>query len=178
MARSWLIGGAALLAALLIASIVVALTDRETTLPEGTPEGAVQRFLQAVEAEDFVLAYGFLSDSLQQKCAVEEFASRSIGFDRNLRDSRVTLEKTTRLNGSAVVVVDVTRFRAGGPFETSDHSSEHRFELRQDPGGEWRLTDLRWPFYGECGPPDEAPVPERRPASPDPTPANDRDIER
>ena len=179
MSKLWLAGGATLLAALLIASIVVALTEREEPLPEGTPERVVQRFLQAIEAEDFVLAYGFVSDSLQQECAIEEFASRSMAFDRDLRDSRVTLEKTTRFDGSAVVVVDVTRFRSGGPFETSENSSEHRFQLRQDSGGQWRITDLRWPFYGKCGPREEAPIlEERRPTSPDFTPANDHDIER
>ena len=179
MSKLWLAGGAALLAALLIASIVVALTEREEPLPKGSPERVVQRFLQAIEAEDFVLAYGFVSDSLQQECAIEEFASTSMAFDRDLRDSRVTLKKTTTFDSSAVVVVDVTQFRSGGPFETSESSSEHRFQLRQDPGGQWRFTDLRWPFYGKCGATEETPfLEENRPRLPDLAPANNHDIER
>ena len=56
MSRAWLLGGAALLSALLIGSVIVALLDEAEPLPEGTPEAAVQRYLKATEDQDYKLA--------------------------------------------------------------------------------------------------------------------------
>ena len=61
------------LAALLIASVVVALLEREEPLTGGTPEAAVQRYLEAVEDEKLELAFSFLSADLMEHCTVEEF---------------------------------------------------------------------------------------------------------
>ena len=160
MSKGWLIGGAVSLAALLIASIAVALTQREEPFTEGTPERAVQRFLGAIEAEDFALAHSLLSDDIQQECQVTDLASGSNSFDQNLKKSRVTLEKTSILDDTAVVVVRVTRFRAGGPFEASEYSYQHSFSLERASDGQWRIKESAWPFYGKCS----------RPVSKPPTP--------
>jgi hypothetical protein len=178
MSRLWLIGGAAVLAALLAASLVIALSEEPKPLEEGTPERVVQRFLEAMEGESYELAHGLLSDRLRAECELGLFAADSPPFERGaIEDSRVTLDKTTVLNGTAVVVVRVTRFYAGGPFESSEHSFERRYSLGRDADGLWRITGRPWPwpFFGKClGPPevvrpaDESAAP---PATPTPKPS-------
>ena len=171
MARGWLIGGAAFLGVLLVASIVVALLEREETLTEGTPEATVQQFLKAVEVEDFQIAYGFLSEELRQECSVQDFVGTNIRNGR-LRNDRVTLERTQTLGDTTFVTVRITQFFGSGPFGTSESSFEQRFTLSQEDGA-WRFAAYPWPYF-QCGPfkPERViPVPPRVPArEPEPTP--------
>ena len=147
MPRMWLIGGAALVAVLLVASIVVALVEQEEALPEGTPERTLQRFLLAVEDEDFRAAYDLLSAQLKQICAFEEFAGTAYGGKAELRNSRVTLEDTRYLDGTALVIARVTRISSSGPFGTSEWSHDEHYRLILEEG-EWRFTEYPWPHYG------------------------------
>ena len=161
MSKRWLIGGAAFLAVLLIASLVVALTESEDTLSGDTAEGAVQRYLMAVQDEDFLAAHGLLSKELREECTIEAFAGGAFRDGKGLAESRVTLEDKKDLNGSALVVARVTQIRGSSPFGTSESSFEQRFTLAQEDG-EWRLTQYPWPYLG-CG----GPFPERpRPVEP------------
>ena len=152
MPKIWLIGGAALLAALLLASVVVALMEREEVFPKGTPESAVQRYLIAAEEEDFKTAHSLLSAELRGECSVEQLAGTPFGRYRDLADSRVTLEDTIYLNGAAVVVVRVTRISGSGPFGTYESQHEQRYSISQEDG-EWRFTEYPWLHYDCARPP-------------------------
>ena len=165
MARGWLIGVAALLGAVLVASIVVALLERELPLPEGTPEAAVQMFLSALEDDRHQVAYNLLSSDLKQACTAEEFATGSISAARRMKDDRVTLEGTTTVNDTVFVTIRVSRFRGGGPFVGSESAFEQRFALRKEEG-KWRFSAQPWP-YSYC--PRAQPIP-ARPAPPVPRP--------
>ena len=174
MSRNWLIGGGLFLAALLVASVVVALLEDEESFAEGSVEEAVQVYLEAVEDDDFETAYGFLSSKLKDECPIDEFAGGNIPTRSDLGDDRVTLEKTTTVKETVFVTVRVTRIRGSGPFGTSESSFEQRFSLRQEDGG-WRFTEYPWPFF-RCGPfkPEPAPRPPTAtpvPAEPTQTPA-------
>ena len=167
MSKGWLIGGAIFLGLLLIASVIVALLDKEETLPEGTPEATVQAFLKSVEDEDFELAYGFLSEELMQECTVERFAGGNAHARDRLKGDRITLEKTATVKDTVFVTVRVTRFHGSGPFGSSESSFDQRFALRQEEG-QWRFTEYPWPFF-RCGRFEPEPV--RRVApTPEPTP--------
>ncbi|MDP6402033.1 MAG: hypothetical protein QF467_00625 [SAR202 cluster bacterium] len=166
MTRGWLIGGGVFLGALLVAGIVVALMDEEDSLPEGSPEATVQLFLKAVEDGDLEAAYGFLSDSLKGECDVETFVGRSLSQQDRMRDTRVTLERTTTVEHTVFVTVRITQFRSGGPFGSSDSSHEQRFALA-DEQGQWRFTVHPWPYFG-CGPFKIPPTP-ITPPTPEPT---------
>ena len=171
MTRGWLIGGAAFLAALLVASVIVVLVETETQLEEGTAEAAVQGFLKAVETDDFKLAYSFLSKELKADCPLEEFFGGSRFPERRLKGDRITLEDTTAVGDAVFVTVRVTSFQSREPFGPSESSFEQRFTLVQDEG-EWRFTDYPWPFF-RCGAFEPVPAepPLRRPPEPIPTPA-------
>ena len=150
MPKGWLIGGGVFLAALLIASIVVALLEKEEPLTGGTPESAVQRFLEAVEDENVELAFSFLSADLTEECTVEEFFGPHGSPLERMSDDRVTLENVKTVNQTVFVTVRVTRFHGTSPFGSSESSHQQRFSLRQEDG-EWRFTEYPWPFF-RCGP--------------------------
>ena len=144
MTKWWLIGAAALLAALLIGSIALALTSRETEFAPGTPERAVQDLLRAAEEEDIETAYGMLSEELRRKCELTDYADGGYRYNDD-RDIRATLRDTKVVGDITFVNVRVTQFYGGGPFDSSESTYEHRFELRQEDG-EWKFTEYPWPY--------------------------------
>ena len=160
MSRGWLLGGAVLLGALLIASVAVALMKREESLPEGTPGATVQSFLLAVEAEEYTLAHGLLAEDLKAECALDQFFGTARPPESRLKNDRVTLERTKTVDDTAFVTVRITRFHGSGPFGASESSFEERFTLRRE-AGQWRFSEYPWPFFS-CGP--YKPEQPRRPA--------------
>ena len=145
MTKWWIIGAAAFLAVLLIFSIVLALTSKEVQFAPGTPEHAVQTLLRAAEGDDLETAYAMLSQELQQKCELENFADGGRYRSRDDRDIRATLRDTRLVGTTTVVDVQVTRFRNSGPFDTGESTYGRRYDLRQE-GGEWKFTEYPWPY--------------------------------
>ena len=168
MTKVWLIGGGAFLGILLVASVVLALTQQEDLLPLGSPEAAVQEFLKATEADDFQVSYDFLSKELKAECKLEDFAGQRRFDRRGTEDSRVTLEKTTTANGVTFVDVRITQFYGTGPFGSSESSRQERYSLRQEDGL-WKFAAYPWPYYN-CGPFKPVPEPVQPPPRPSPAP--------
>jgi hypothetical protein len=146
LSRVWLIGVAVFVAALVVAGIVVALvTSRDAgLLPADTPEGAVQRYLLALQDHDYREAYSYLSDDTKRACGVEDF--RRFASDGELRESRMTLEDTEIFDGTAIVTARVTVF-APDIFGPSEYSYDRTFNVTLE-GGQWRLD---WPDF-RCPP--------------------------
>ena len=156
MAKWWIIGAAVFLAVLLIASIALALTtSQEAEFAGGTPERAVQDLLRAAEDEDIEAAYGMLSQELQGKCALEDYADGSgyRHYDDGDRDIRATLRDSKLVGDTTFVDVRITQFYGSGPFGSSESTYNERYALRQE-GGEWRFTEYPWP-YDWCPEDDE-----------------------
>lgn len=145
MARWWLIGAAAFFAALLIASITLALTSRETEFAPGTPERAVQDLLRAAEDEDIEAAYGMLSEELLSKCELKNYADGMYHIIDNDRDIRATLRDAKVVDGITFVNVQITEFYSSGPFESGEWSHDLSFALQQEEG-EWKFTEYPWPY--------------------------------
>jgi hypothetical protein len=169
MPKLWLIGGAAFFAALLIVSIVVALTQRLEPLPEGTPERAVQLYLTALEDSDYVTVHSLLSAERRTECSLETIAFRDIGRGGRFADSRVTIVDTDLFDGSAVVTARITSIQRDGLFGTSDSSREERYSLLKEDG-EWRLDRIAWPYFG-CADAPPRPAPSTRAREPARAPA-------
>ena len=153
MTKWWLIGAAVFLAVLLIASIVLALTSKEAEFAPGTPEHAVQSLLRSVEADDIETAYAMLSQELQQKCELKNFADGGRYRSGDDRDIRATLRATKTIDDITFVNVEVTQFYGSGPFDSGESSYDRRFALQQE-GVEWKFTDYPWP-YDYCRESDE-----------------------
>lgn len=146
MSRVWLIGVAVFVATLVVAGVIVALvTSREDhLLPADTPEGAVQRYLLALQDRDYRLAYGYLSDETKSTCDLEDFLRYA--SEGELRGSQMTLEDTQRFDDSAIVRARVTVF-APDIFGPSEYSYDRTFNVRLEQG-QWHLD---WPDF-RCPP--------------------------
>lgn len=144
MSRLWLIGTAVFVTALIVAGLIVALvTSRgEDLLPADSPEGAVQRYLQALEDNDYVEAHDYLAEEVAGRCSVEEFVQSASRYG-DVRDSQMTLEGTQRLDGTAIVTARVTVFEPDVPFPPSEYSYTRTYEVSLE-NGEWKLV---WPDY-------------------------------
>jgi len=111
----------------------------------------VQRYLQALEREDYRAAHGYLTSDLQSKCRLEDFVARS-HWPYTDEDQQITLEKTQTFNGSAVVKTTVTVSHPDDvPFGTSEYSYDRTFDLELE-NGRWRLTAAQeyWGPYDYC----------------------------
>ena len=158
----WLIGTGATVAVLAVVSVLVALAAGGSgdPLPEDSPEGAVQRYLQAVERGDYAAAHALLGGELRGECGVEELRDQS----RWQRDSeeRVILVGTEELGEQTVVTVSVSQVRSDGLFTVGESSYQRDYYLeRQD--GAWRFASLPWPL-GHCEGRDDAAAVEPRTA--------------
>ena len=157
MTKWWLIGAAAILAALLVVSIVLALTSKETEFAPGTPERAVQDLLRSAEGERimnaWVLAYAMLSQELRDKCEITDYAGEWRYRYSDDQDIRATLRDTEPIADTTFVNVQITEFSGGGPFDSREWSHEVQYALRQEDG-EWKFTEYPWP-YDYCPEDDE-----------------------
>ena len=142
----WLAAVVTVVVALGVAGVIVALvTSREeATLPAGSPEGVVQRYLRALEKKDYRGAYAYLSASSQRQCTIEQFIQAT--SSRNLKGSEMILEDTQLLDNSAIVTARVTVFDPSNVFNPSEYSYTETFNLTRD-GGAWRMSweDYRCP---------------------------------
>lgn len=149
MSRAWLIGIAAFVVALVVAGLVVALVTTRggvDLLPADTPEGAVQRYLLALEDEDYPMAYDYVTAGPKSGCTFEEFLR--LASYREVRDSHMTLEDTQRFDDTAIVTASVTVFEPDVPFGTSEYTYDRTYQLELEEG-QWLLA---WPEYW-CPPP-------------------------
>ena len=152
MSSRWLAGVALVILVIIVVSIVVALLNRSreaAMLPEGTPEGTVQRYLLAVEEEDSRQAYDYLSSKLQERCELQHFRDSTRRFDRSVggtaEDLRVTLEGTQPINGSVEVQVRITQFHVSPPFGVNEYSHVQHFTLEK-VDETWQFTEPPWPM--------------------------------
>jgi hypothetical protein len=144
MSKIWLIFVAAVVTALLVSAVAIAIVTTRggvDLLPADSPEGVVQRYLLALEKEDYREAYDYLSSDLRRRCSLEDFVGR--GYWPGDGGDHVTLEKTQSFNDHAVVRAKVTVFDPDVPFGTSERSYDRTFHLRQE-AGQWRLTGPDW----------------------------------
>ena len=133
---------ALVVAAIAVVSIIVVLAVRQPTtqLDANSPEGAVQKYLQAVSERDFNQALSYLAED--SKCTVED-------FDRAyIQDSlRFGLSDTSVTGTTAVVTISIQSSN-GDPFGGT-YTEERSFRLMNSDSG-WKITGIPWPTY-DCG---------------------------
>lgn len=149
MGRTGIIAAAAILAALLIASVAVALLRGESELDAGSPEAAVQRYIRALTARDFDGVYSMWAPEIQERCAVEEVAvGRRYDYDlETLEEARVALDDVEEVGDLTNVRVKAT-YTSGGMFVPSQYTNRMTFSLRQYDG-DWRIVHHYDPWF-EC----------------------------
>ena len=169
----WLAGITAVVGGLIVISLVVALatgSDEAPLLPADTPEGTVQRYIQALQAADYAAAHALLTEDARERCPVDDLRARQRFETQD--DVRVRLGATRPAGDDVEVTVHVTRFSASPPFGVSDSTSDYRYLLNETADG-WRIISAPWPFGCPFRPEiREVPLPDHTPTpTPSPIPA-------
>ena len=147
----WLLIFGVTIGVLVIAAValVLTMTPKDThLLPENTPEGTVQRYFLALQAEDYLTAYSYLSPPPTEKYPYEEWRSPFTSPGEK-PEWKVTLGKSAVKDSQATVDVVVDVLRPGGPFDNPVRTNQITFFLKKE-GTSWKITspwDVWWLFY-------------------------------
>ena len=133
--------GASVLVIVVISVAVAVIAGDEQDFPAGSAEGAVQRYLRAIDDRDAQTAVAFFSDDLTARCDMEPFRS-SLRRGSNT-DFRATLLDTTARGDTTEVRVRLTEYYGDGPFDRSESRYDQVFVLEQSAEG-WRFTEPPW----------------------------------
>lgn len=119
----------------------------EATYPPNTPEGTVQRYLQAVSDEDTDTALALLAEENTTTCMEDELRDR-LRYS-SLDRYRVRLGDVEEIDIETVtVIIRATRVRQPDLFEFPDDRNTHdyEFELHRSPDGFWLISESEWPI--------------------------------
>ncbi len=147
----WLLVFGAAIGVLVIVAVVLVLTmpGRESAplLPEDTPEGIVQRYILALEDDDYLKAYDYLSPSTKQDLVYENWRRPGVS-SRDRPGYKITLGESSVKGNEATVNLTVDIFRPDGPFD-DPVSTQHITFLLEKEGTTWRITSPTyiWWFF-------------------------------
>ncbi len=121
--------------------------QEEATYPPNTPEGTVQRYLQAVGDEDADTALALLAEENTNACMEDELHDR-LRYS-SLERYRVRLGEVEETDAETVtVIIRATWIREPSLFEFPDDRNTHdyEFELRRSTDGFWLIAESEWPI--------------------------------
>jgi len=136
-----LIVGVILAVAVAVAAIVTSLRP-SPQLDPNTPEGTVQAFFQAVEADDWDGVRALLSGSLQEECESSELAQFRDDVDR------AVIAEVDTAGSETIVEVRVSRVVVDDPLNPYTYEDTFQFVLTDD-NGRLAVSELPWQFYCE-----------------------------
>lgn len=143
----WLVGTAIAIAAVVVASVVVAvlLGDSETEFEPGTPEATVQAYFRAIQDRDTELAKSQLTTDLRERCLTEDFRRSYAPQD----DFSVRIRETTEYERVTEVTVLIAIRGGESPFGNGYETDSVVVLEREDDA--WRIAEPPWPLYW-CAP--------------------------
>ncbi len=123
-----------------VALVLSTTRGSSTLLPEDTPEGTVQRFLLAMEQQDFAKAYSYLAlDEKGQRVPYESWV-QSIPRGSSGSGWKATIDKTTVSGDQATVIVTVSVLHPlRGPFNDPVSTNTLSFSLKKISGS-WLIV--------------------------------------
>ncbi len=122
---------------LILTTIILVLTQGKGTadlLAENTPEGVVQRYLLAIQEENYQSAFSFLSprdpkDIDNPVLTYEEWLMSVRNNSNNTWKASLGAVKITGDSATVDVIIDV--FRPGGPFANPVNTNNETFVLKK-----------------------------------------------
>ncbi len=132
--------GALVVLAIVVASVLN--SSAVTTYAADTPEGVVQRYVNAVLDGDEDAADAYLTTELATECENEEFPI----LYREDDSARVALLDSSISGDTARVDVRVTE-GSYGLVDSYEYDHEETFDLERTENG-WLISDQTWPRYG------------------------------
>ncbi|HKY46758.1 MAG TPA: hypothetical protein VJQ79_02130 [Acidimicrobiia bacterium] len=136
-----LVVGVVLVLAVAVAAIVTSLRP-SPQLDPATPEGTVQAFFQAVEADDWNGVLSLLSSQLREDCEASELAQFRDDVDR------AVISDVDAAGSETIVEVRVTRVVIDDPLNPYSYDDTFHFVLAQEDGRPV-VVELPWQFYCE-----------------------------
>jgi len=137
-----------LLAIITLAVVLATANQQPPLLPQGTPEGVVQRYLLAIDSGDYQAAYGYLSFPPGDKTTTYDMWRQSFNYPSSTRPAyKATLIRSVTSGDSASVDVSIDVFRpSGGLFENPVSTSMVSFTL-QRISGSWKITSPTYVWW-------------------------------
>lgn len=125
--------------AVTVAAVIAATAD-EPKYEAGSPEAALQGYLDALIDGDVSRAYGYLSEELRDQCSLADLRDGAWQAE----GVRVTLDSSEVGNGVAKYTVTIASSDSG--LFGEDAGYEEFFTLT-NTSGTWLLTERPWPIY-------------------------------
>lgn len=136
-----LVVGIVLALAVAIAAIVTSMRPT-AELDPNTPEGTVQAFFEAVEAENWEGLRALLSAPLQEDCEATELAQFRDDIDR------AVIARVDSTGADTIVEVSVSRVVVDDPLNPYTYDDTFQFVLTQEDG-RLVVSQLPWQFFCE-----------------------------
>lgn len=134
--------GTIVLLAVIVTIVLVAFPSTDN-FDSGTPEAALQQFIEAALDDDEEAALALLTTESRESCA-HEFEERRFGFGFHGDDLRAILEHVNVDGDVAEIQVEFRRSNADDPFDSSTSSFRADYRLVSE-AGEWRIARADWP---------------------------------
>lgn len=137
---------------LILTTIILVLTLGKGTanlLAENTPEGVVQRYLLAIQEEDYQAAYSYLiphdPKSIDNPTMTyDEWLMNVRNNSNNTWKASLGAVKITGDSATVEVMIDV--FRPGGPFANPVNTNNETFILKKT-GPSWLITSPTYLYW-------------------------------
>lgn len=148
----FLVISGAVIGVLVVATVALLLAVGDggsaTLLPEDTPEGVVQRFFLALEAEDYREAYSYLSSAVREEESYQSWSRQLVG-NRDGPEWTVMLGESLVVGNQATVEVTYTRFYPSTPLlEFIDPIRTSRITIYlEKEGSSWGITSPTWFWF-------------------------------
>ena len=145
----WLIIFAGIIGTLaLIAVVLVLVTGGKnvTLLAADTPQGTVQRYLIALEDQDYTQAYTYLSPNMQGTMSYDDWLSQNLNRPAGQTGWRATLGKTVQNGNYATVDVAIETSYPGGMMSSSQSNLPVTFDLTET-GNSWLITSPTYIYW-------------------------------
>lgn len=128
-----------ILASAAVAVALIAAPDDVEQFPADTPEGTVQRYMQALQDRDFDRAYEMLSDRARTSMSMEQFRiSQGVQPDGE-SNRRIRVESVDIDGDRATVRLSIEQFRGTGLDFARDSYQRTVPVVMED--GEWKIDD-------------------------------------
>lgn len=137
----------ALVVLVLLSALVLGLRGPKT-FPAGSPEAAVQDYLDAALDADHDAMVATLVADRRAACA-DKLDDRSSGY--GFSGTGFELDDMRISGSSARAELTQRRDSSGDPFDSSRNTSDLVIELEQADDGQWYVSDTPWPWWlGNC----------------------------
>lgn len=142
----WLIATVVGVVLVAVVAVVVTSTREPPSLPESSPEAAVQRYLQAVADGDREAVEASYTPELRERCEAQEpghrppFPDDDRSFDADLVDTHEVDDDTVDVR------IRLTEYAGEPPFGGGGYDHTETFRVEQ-VDGTWGVAHASWPYY-------------------------------